>query len=95
MAEPILAERPASSRVENREGARGVPDRQEAPIRARRDVEHRGFGGAAQHAERCGRAAQQDGEQVAAGGDRVVELDPGPGEQQRVVEVLVVQRLGS
>ena len=93
--DPILAKLPARGRVEGRDDAWRVSDRQHAPVVADcRRVELR-VGGTAQEPDRRVRGTQQRGEQVAARPGRILERDPRPREQQRAVDLVVRERLRS
>ena len=87
---PTVAQR---ARVEERHAAVVAAHRQQAPVGLTRVVEDP-LPGAAEHGERRG-AAQQRGEQVAAGGEGVVEVDALARKQQRPVEARLHERLGA
>ena len=85
---PALAK---GRRVEERHAPVVAAHGQRPAVAAQRVVEHP-RAAAVQH-RHCGRAAEKRGEQVAPRGERVVEVRPLTGEQQRPVELRLHERL--
>ena len=81
--------------VEDRHGAGGVADRQQASVGAGRHRVDLASSGAVRGRRARRGAAKQRREQAGAGGDRVVEGDAGAREPQRLIEALLGEGLGA